>query len=113
MQNSLRAVGQPPERAHAELGTVWPAGIMLLTLTLTGCYSAENLEALMACAGGDPNVKPEAQIDSCTAYINSAKPGSRNLATALDNRGDAYAALGGDDRAIQDYDRALAIEPDL
>jgi len=80
----------------------------LVSLMLGGC-SMQNIEAISACQ--DVSEKPEVRIDSCTVAINSAKQSPATVAAELTNRGIAYALLGGYDRAIQDYDAALALNP--
>ena len=47
----------------------------------------------------------------CTAVIQSGKFTGSNLATAFIFRGVAYRAKGETDRAIQDYDQAISLEP--
>ncbi len=52
------------------------------------------------------------QISGCTAVIGSGQYSGRNLAIAYNNRGIAYDDLGEYRRAIEDYDRALRLDPD-
>ena len=51
------------------------------------------------------------QIGGCTAVIQSGQETQNNLAIALSNRGLAYADKGQHDRAIQDYDQAIRLNP--
>ena len=55
----------------------------------------------------------ELQIGGCTAVIRSGQYSGRNLGTAYNNRGIAYADLGEYRQAIEDYDQALRLDPDL
>jgi len=55
---------------------------------------------------------PDRSITACTALIQSEQESARNTAAALDDRGLAYARKRDFDRAIQDYDHSLQINPD-
>jgi len=55
--------------------------------------------------------QPDLGIVGCTALIQSGQETRGNAAIAFYNRGYAYGAKGDHDRAIQDYDRALEINP--
>ena len=54
---------------------------------------------------------PDLQISGCTAMIRSGQYSDRNLGVAHTNRGNAYNALGNPARAIENYDRALRLNP--
>lgn len=47
----------------------------------------------------------------CTAAIESGRLSTANLAVTFNNRGDAYHQKGNYDRAIQDYDQAIRLNP--
>src|SRR5437588_196871 len=49
----------------------------------------------------------------CTAAIQSGRLSEADLAISLMNRGLAYDNKGDHDRAIQDYDPALRLQPDF
>ena len=53
----------------------------------------------------------DAQIDGCTIIINSRAATPRSLAIAYNNRGNAHYRMGQHDLAIQDYNRAVEIDP--
>jgi tetratricopeptide (TPR) repeat protein len=53
----------------------------------------------------------DAVIDGCTAVIRSGHEPLEKLATAFDNRGVAYRLKGEYDRALQDYEQALQLNP--
>jgi len=53
----------------------------------------------------------DAVIDGCTAVIRSGHEPLDKLATAFDNRGVAYRLRGEYDRALQDYEQALQLNP--
>ena len=59
------------------------------------------------CLGRDVN----AVIDGCTAVIRSGHEPLEKLATAFDNRGVAYRLKGEYDRALQDYEQAIQLNP--
>jgi tetratricopeptide (TPR) repeat protein len=53
----------------------------------------------------------DAVIDGCTAVIRSGHEPLEKLATAFDNRGVAYRLKGEYNRALQDYEQALQLNP--
>lgn len=55
---------------------------------------------------------PDRAIEACSAVISAGVVDRQDLATAFKNRGNAYDDKGQYDRAIQDYDHAIAINPD-
>ena len=50
-------------------------------------------------------------IDGCTAIIQLGQEPREKLATAFDNRGVAYRRKGEYDRALQDYEQAIQLNP--
>jgi tetratricopeptide (TPR) repeat protein len=50
-------------------------------------------------------------LDGCTAIIQSGQESREKLATAFDNRGVAYRLKGEYDRALQDYEQAIHLNP--
>jgi tetratricopeptide (TPR) repeat protein len=50
-------------------------------------------------------------IDGCTAVIQSGQEPREKLATAFDNRGVAYRRKGEYERALQDYEQAIRLNP--
>src|SRR5687767_13113572 len=51
------------------------------------------------------------RIGGCTTVIQSGKESNNNLAIAFNSRGAAYTAQGQPDRAIQDHDQAIKLNP--
>ena len=54
---------------------------------------------------------PDASIEGCTALIQSGQEAIGSLTSAILNRGSAYTIKGNYDRAIQDYDEAIRLNP--
>ena len=53
----------------------------------------------------------DTQIAACTAVIKASKGQGKDLASAFGNRGNAYFAEAQYDRAIQDLDQAIKLDP--
>ena len=66
----------------------------------TWCYASE--------ADG---VSLDLKISGCSTVIQSGKISNSDLALAYNNRGFAYGTKGQHDRAIQDYDQAIKLDP--
>src|SRR5450756_1174 len=64
--------------------------------------SSSALKNIDLCNGVD-RTSPEPQILGCTTLINSGDLTTNALATAYNNRGDAYTAKGDYDLAIHDF----------
>jgi tetratricopeptide (TPR) repeat protein len=58
-----------------------------------------------------PASNPDLSISGCTAMILSGRETPGSLAEAFYNRGAAYAAKDQYDRAIEDYDHAIQLNP--
>jgi tetratricopeptide (TPR) repeat protein len=88
----------------AFVATAW-----LLTGTIGLPVLAQGYEQLSkACYEGD---RGDQTIEACSAVISAGLVDRNDLATAFKNRGNAYDDEGQYDRAIQDYDHAIAINP--
>jgi tetratricopeptide (TPR) repeat protein len=83
---------------------------------------AATLPPLPACAqaGSDADVcvrgssgkaEHEARIAACTRIISATRNQGASASAAYLNRGEAHAALGQRERAIQDYDEAIRLDP--
>jgi tetratricopeptide (TPR) repeat protein len=72
----------------------------------SGAATAQTLDQ-QRCAAPDPDVA----ILSCTAIIQSGHETQQNLANTYTRRGTAYARKGQNDRAIEDFDEAIRINP--
>jgi tetratricopeptide (TPR) repeat protein len=60
---------------------------------------------------GNSGIDWDIQIGACTAEIQSGRWQGKDLAFAFNSRGLAYANKGQYDRAIQDYDQAIKLNP--
>ncbi len=81
---------------------------LVLTLVLGFAASASWAGIAEDCAqSGDPDL----QIGACTAVIRSGDWSGKNLAIAYNQRGAAYISLKQYTRAIEDFDRAIRLEP--
>jgi tetratricopeptide (TPR) repeat protein len=60
---------------------------------------------------GEDAVSVDQRIDGCSAVIQAARDRSEKLAEAFNNRGIGYRFKGDYDRAIQDYNQAIKLNP--
>ncbi|TMK10002.1 MAG: tetratricopeptide repeat protein, partial [Alphaproteobacteria bacterium] len=85
----------------------------LMLLLLGGVSAAQRSQLLKnveLCNGAD-RTSPDIQVDGCTALINSSAQTPQSLVIAYNNRGNAYTAKGEYDRAVQDYDQSIKLDP--
>src|SRR6478752_21635 len=89
---------------------------ILILLSLWSPAAAEDqkpknsvLENLASCNGID-RTSPELQINGCTAIIDLGEH-TPAAAIAYNNRGNAYAEKGDYDRAVQDFDQSIKLNP--
>ncbi|MGD0904757.1 MAG: tetratricopeptide repeat protein [Terracidiphilus sp.] len=84
---------------------------MIALITLLGWSvalpSQSRDEDWKRCRGDDPDLS----IGGCSALIQSGQEAGIDLAKAFYDRGSAYMHKGDNDRAIQDYDQALRLNP--
>ena len=71
---------------------------------------SNDLKNIDLCNGKD-RTSPEPQIRGCTALINSGDLTVNGLATAFNNRGDAYVAKGDYDLALVDFEQSIKNNP--
>src|SRR6266851_8424920 len=86
-------------------------GTLLLSLLFVGVTTATAQPSLGACFSTDAGTSLDLRIDACTSFIQSKGLSQDRLAIAFQNRGSAYVAKGDTDRAIQDYDQAIKLDP--
>ena len=89
------------------------AGLLALAAMIgfAGPTQAQPSQEWTWCANKE--TPPDLGINGCTTVIQSGKEPNRNLAIAFHNRAVAYYAKGEHDRAIQDYDQAIQLNPTL
>jgi tetratricopeptide (TPR) repeat protein len=66
------------------------------------------LKSIELCNGAS-GIPLDARIDGCTAIIHDGQRSTHALTVAHNNRGNAYAAKGDYDRAIQDFDQSIRL----
>jgi tetratricopeptide (TPR) repeat protein len=91
-------------------------GVPVLILLLLGSPAAaqdskpkgDYLKNIELCNGAG-RTSPESRIEGCTALIHAVQGTAAALPIAYNNRGNAYAAKGDYDRAIQDFDQSIEL----
>jgi tetratricopeptide (TPR) repeat protein len=78
----------------------------LLGATLAAMGQSKQ-ESLNKCRSADPDV----EITGCTALIQAGRGTTENLSVIYNNRGTAYDDKGDYDRAIQDFNEAIHLDP--
>ena len=88
--------------------TRWALLFVLMHIAgFSGVAIAQTLDQ-QRCFARDPDLS----ISGCTAIIQSGNETQQNLAVAFFNRGNAYLeGKGQPDRAIQDFDQAIRLNP--
>ena len=76
--------------------------------------NAQQSQALTWCMTTKADgISLDLRISGCTTVIQSGKEPKNNLVIAFNNRGTAYSDKGQHDRAIEDYDQAIKLNPKL
>jgi tetratricopeptide (TPR) repeat protein len=75
-----------------------------------GVLSAQSPRDWSQCRGREGAIV-DVVIEGCTAVIQAGQDPPQKLATAFDNRGVAYRLKGEYDRALQDYEQAIRLNP--
>jgi tetratricopeptide (TPR) repeat protein len=83
---------------------------LAISVLLDAGASAQSASDWSRCVGREGTVIDNI-IEGCTAVIQASKDPPQKLATAFDNRGVAYRRKGEYDRALQDYDQAISLNP--
>ncbi len=86
----------------------WLAAVLVLAFACgLPAWGQTRDENAQRCETGDPDMR----IAGCTALIQSGQEPNENLINAYRHRGYAYYAKGNVDRAIQDYDQVIRLNP--
>ena len=86
--------------------------VALAATASLGPAQAQQSQARTWCHASEANgVSLDLRISGCTTVIQSDKVSNNDLAVAHSNRGNAYRLKGQHDRAIQDFDQAIKLNP--
>jgi len=94
--------------------SVFTAATVLATVAVM-CNTvlvAQTSKEWRQCSGGEGPIV-DVIISGCSAVIQAGQDNPRLLATAFNNRGVAYKFKGEYDRAVEDYDQAILLNPNL
>lgn len=89
------------------------AAAATLAFGMTSPAAADAIEDLKRCAAMNEPAQADDAIGYCTAAIDAGELGTRNLATAHYNRGNAHRRLGNYSAAAADFTKAIEIWPEL
>src|SRR5262249_51497334 len=91
------------------------ASIVMLILFATSAVAEDSIIINVELCNGKDRSSPEfreSQIRGCSELIKAAAAGNvKVLATAYNNRGNAYASQGQYDLAIDDYSKSINLDP--
>jgi tetratricopeptide (TPR) repeat protein len=106
--------GENPLTATGLKSIVAPWTSILFVLVVAGAVSCSSMafaqnrdEEWKQCQTSDADLA----IVNCTAIIQSGQEAGPHLSSAFYNRANAYESKGAHDRAIQDYDEAIRLQP--
>ena len=91
-------------------GDIISFAILSVTAVLSSSASAQTQQQLNWCNGKD-GATPDLAIKGCTAVIRSRNQSKKNLAVAYYRRGRAYHNKSQYDRAIEDYNQTIKLNP--
>jgi len=100
-------------RGHAFHRLIYGAAssVMLILLATSAVAEDSIISNLELCNGKDRS-SPEPQIRGCSELIKAAASGNiKVLATAYNNRGNAYSSRGQYDLAMDDYNKSINLDP--
>src|ERR1700683_3224373 len=89
---------------------VTAAVIVAVSIAAAGTAAAQSRDDNWARCK-DFRSNPDPGIEACTAIIQAGQETAQDLAAAFTNRGTAYNDKREYDRAIQDYDQAIRLNP--
>jgi tetratricopeptide (TPR) repeat protein len=110
MKSAIDRSAGADQRSLRKTGAKMRAGLLaaILSGALLGPAAAQSLDRQWAWCRDDV---PDRLIRACTAVIRSGRENPENLARAFFNRGRAWADKTQYDRAVQDFDQALRLDP--
>ena len=88
------------------------ACVVLAMLSLSAPVGAQDMSQQWAwCLNEDKAFTADQSIGGCTAVIQAARDVPANMAIAFNGRGNGHAGKGQPDRALEDYDQAIRLNP--
>ena len=92
--------------------SVFAAATLLATVAVmsNAVVVAQTSKEWSQCTGGEGPIA-DVVISGCSAVIQARQDVPRRLATAYNNRGVAHKFKGDFDRALEDYDQAILLNP--
>jgi tetratricopeptide (TPR) repeat protein len=112
MRNALRLVGAALAGMAAMAVLAGPAASQSFLKLLPGMGDRGSPELWKACEGQD-GIALDKQIEACGAVIEFGAESDVVIAGAYTNRGNALRDSGEMDRAIQDFNKAIALDKTL
>jgi len=108
---------------NAVISRALAATVLLLAAGSFVGAQSQRLKNIELCNGGTraspdspirrlDRTSPDLQIRGCTALIDFGNEKPYVLSIAHNNRGNAYTAKGDYDRAIENYDESIKLNPD-
>jgi tetratricopeptide (TPR) repeat protein len=95
---------------HAILVTFGMVALLALSLTPAGPIAAQSTNET-ECIDTNDQFSPDVVIGACTALLDSGQLSTADQARVLTSRGNGYFRKGDLDRALVDYNQAIALNP--
>jgi tetratricopeptide (TPR) repeat protein len=80
------------------------------TIVLSGAIAAQQSDERRRCFASE-GVTPQQKLESCTAVIESSRQTPQGLVAAFNSRGNVHLSNRNYDRAIDDYNEAIRLDP--
>ena len=88
-----------------------PALASMAVIVMLGPAAAQSSRSWAWCVNQGGTFSADQRINGCSSIIQSSRETRRNLAIAYYSRGLAYYDKGDDDRAIDEYNEAIRLDP--